>query len=499
MLPADVCPISDLNELSTVMQTINYNQLSNNSLRASTATRSVLQESIERLSSGLRINSAKDDAAGQAIANRMRSNINADAAVSRGLDDAISMAQTAESSLGTVSDLLIRAKSLAIQSANDTLAESDRQSIDTEYQNILATLQQIAEGTEIFGRYPLATDNPELPPVLIGDTPPLNVKFPVQGTDYSFSSGIISLAYIPAGAKDITITIDSLGLDDDIQLFTRDGKHLAGTPINGSDPDYTWKSRGITDSAKATSRVLTEANGFQSGASYDDSLLIEGGTAWALNGSETLNYNGMTLSYSGDGDRYEPDRAYNDGSNGSNRLERMKIDNVTEDLVVMVVGSGSFTSNLTWGDLPKPTITPAVPPRQSEPWQVVTSANVGEAVQSVTVAATPADVKSLGLNNSELRSTATAKSAMSKLDTALDTVNRYRGEYGASINRFESSKSVLAQQSVATQAAKSRIEDADYALEASKMVKAQILQQGQDAVLKIANQSTENILALLRS
>lgn len=480
------------------MQAINYNQLSSNNLRVRTTTASVLQESIERLSSGLRINSAKDDAAGLAIANRMRSNINADAAISRGLDDAISMAQTAESSLATVGELLIRAKSLAIQSANDTLVESDRISLNSEYQNILKNIQQISEGTEIFGRYPLATDSPELPPVLIGDTPPLNVKFPVQGTDYSFSSGIISLAYIPAGARDITITIDSLGLDDDIQLFTRDGKHLAGTPVNGSDPDYTWVSRGVTDSAKATSKALTEANGFENGASYDDSLLIEGGNAWALNGSETLNYNGMTISYSGDGDRYEPDRAFNDGSNGSNRLERVKINNVTEDLIVMVVGSGSFTSNLTWGDLPKPTITPTVPPKQSEPWQVVTSANVGEPLQSITVAATPADVKSLALNNTDLLSIETSKAAMSKLDQALDQVNGYRGEYGATINRFESSKSVLAQQTLATRAAKSRIEDADYAQEASKMVKAQILQQGQDAVLKIANQSVENILALLR-
>ncbi len=102
----------------------------------------------------------------------------------------------------------------------------------------------------------------------------------------------------------------------------------------------------------------------QRGATYDDSMLIEGGASWALNGSETLAYNGMTISYSGDGDRYEPGKAYNDGSNGSNRLERLKIDNVTEDLVVMVVGSGSFTSNLTWGDLPEPTITPAEPPKQ---------------------------------------------------------------------------------------------------------------------------------------
>jgi flagellin len=481
------------------MQTINYNEMVGLNLSTRQKTTSALQESITRLSSGLRINGAKDDAAGQAIVNRMRANVNSDTVISRGLDDAMSMAQTAESSLSTVGELLIRAKSLAIQSGNSTLTVSDRESLHAEYQEILDNIQYISENTEIFGRYPLATDSPDLPPELIGNVPPLDTKFPVAGTNYTFSSGIVSLAYIPAGAKDITLTIDSLGLDDDIQLFTRDGKHLAGTPITGTDPDYTWKSRGITDPAKATSRVLTEANGFEAGATYDDSLLIEGGANWVLNGSATLNYDGMTIRYSGDGDRYEPGKAYNDGSNGSNRLERIKIDNVTEDLVVMIVGSGSFSSNLSWGTLPAPKITPAEPPKQSFPWEVVTSANFDEEVGAVTMPTTSADLKSLGLLNTDLRSMATAGNAQETLDNALEKVSRYRSQYGAFINRFASSKSVLAQQGVATQAAKSRIEDADYALETSKMVKAQILQQGQDAVLKMANQSAENILSLLRS
>ncbi|WP_312685912.1 flagellin [Kosakonia sp.] len=481
------------------MPSINYDNMTGLNLTLRAATASTLEESIQRLSSGLRINSAKDDAAGQAIANRMRANVNADTVVSRGLDDAISMAQTADGGLNTISELLIRAKSLAIQSGNSTLSASDHQSIDNEYQSILKSIQAISEGTEIFGRYPLATDSPELPPELIGNVPPLSVKFPAQGTNYTFSSGIVSLAYIPAGATNITLTMDSLGLDDDIQLFTRDGKHLAGTPLTGSDPDYTWKSRGITDSTKATSKVLTAANGFQSGATYDDSQLIEGGASWALNGSATLNYNGMTIRYSGDGDRYETGRAFNDGSNGTNRLERLKIDKASEDLIVMVLGSGSFTSNLTWGDLPTPTITPTTPPKQSRPWEVVTSANYGDDVKAVTLATTPSDLKSLGLAQTDLRSTGTASVAMGLLDKALDKISGYRAQYGASINRFESNKSVLAQQGIATQAAQSRIQDADYALEASKMAKAQILQQGQDAVLKVANQSAQNILALLRS
>ena len=335
---------------------------------------------------------------------------------------------------------------------------------------------------------------------MLGNVAPVNTKFPVANKDYSFTSGIIPLAYIPAGSTNIAITINSLGADDDIQLFTRDGKHLAGTPINGSDADYTWVSNSINDTASANTRLLSQANGFQSGATYDDSQLIEGGAAWDINGGASLSYNGMNITYSGDGDRYEDSTTggFNDGNNGTNLLERVTIDNVSEDLIVVVVGNGSFTSKLTWGNLEAPTAQPASPPKKSIPYQVVTSANFGDEIRSTTLEPTPADTKTLGINDARLDTVQSARSSMGKLDNALAKVDGYRSQYGAAINRFESSKSVLAQQKVATQSAQSRIQDADYALETSKMIKAQILQESQNAVLKIANQAPENLLSLLR-
>ncbi|MCU6663443.1 flagellin [Silvania hatchlandensis] len=481
------------------MPGINHNEIAGLSLKSRKANSSMLSQTIERLSSGLRINSAKDDAAGQAIANRMLANINADSVIGRGLDDAISLAQTAEGSLSDIGSMLIRAKSLAIQAANGTLSDSDLISINNEYQQILANITQVSEQTEIFGQYPLATDKPVLPPLLVGDVAPLHSKFPVAGTDYSFSSGIIPLAYIPAGSTNITITIDSLGLDDDLQIFTRDGKHLLGTPLSGADADYTWVSRGINTDAKATSSLLTAKNGFSSGAVYDGSQLVQGGAFWDYNG-EALNYNGMTMTYSGDGDRYEDKAsgAWNDGANGSNRIEHITLDTVTEDLLVMVVGSGSFTSNITWGTLPTPTITPAVPPKQSRPIDVVTSANFGEEMQSTTIEPTPTDLKTLKLENTSMINAAGANQCMGLLDAALETVSGYRTQYGAMMNRFESHKAVLSQQSVSLQTARSRIQDADYAIEASQLARAQILEQSQNAALKMANQVPQTVLELLK-
>lgn len=482
------------------MLTINNNETALATGNARAANSSLLAQSIERLSSGLRINGAHDDAAGQAIANRMQANVNADSVVTRGLNDAISYAQTAESALGNISDMLIKAKTLAVRAANGTLSESDRQSSNTEYQQLLAGINGIASGTEIFGQFPLATSTPELPPVLLGNVAPIGTKFPVAGQNYSFNSGVISLAYVPAGTTNLAITIDSFSMDDDVQLFTRDGKHLAGTPVDGGSTDYTWVSKGITDDATATSKLMSVSNGFNSGASYDGSDLNEGGSSWALNGSETSSYNGMSITYSGDGDRYEDAStgAANDGTVTSNSQERIRIDNVTEDLIVVVVGNGSFSGNLTWGSLPQPTTTPTVPPKQSKPLEVVTSANYGQPIQTDSLGPTPSDTKTLGLDSTSLLTDGAIRTTMKALDAALNKVNSYRSDYGSKMNRYESNKSVLSQQSIATQAAQSRIQDADYAQEASQLAKAQIKDQGQNAVMKMANQSAQNVLTLLR-
>ena len=209
----------------------------------------------------------------------------------------------------------------------------------------------------------------------------------------------------------------------------------------------------------------------------------------------------MSISYSGDGDRYEDTATgdYNNGAIKSNPLERISLDKVTEDLIVVVVGNGSFTSQLTWGDLPEPVTQPAVPPIKSQHFDVVTSADFGQQMQFDTLKPTPADLKTLGLKNTTLLTSADISVTTKALDAALEKVSAYRSYYGAKINRYESNRTVLAQQSVDTQSARSRIQDADYAQEASRLAQTQILQQGQNAVMKIANQTPDMVLTLLRS
>ena len=214
----------------------------------------------------------------------------------------------------------------------------------------------------------------------------------------------------------------------------------------------------------------------------------------------TSTYNGMTFSYSGDGDRYESGADYNDGINSGSLFEVVKIDKTTEDLVLMVVGSGAFIATASWDSMPSPT-TPATPPAQtptSSDTSIVLGAAFGSTPDSVTIKATPADSASLGLSDVELDPFEKAREAMKKLQEAMNQVDGYRGQYGALTNRFEGAIANLAQQSISTAAARSRIVDADYAVEVSNMTRAQILQQAGTSVLSQANQVPQGVLSLLR-
>jgi flagellin len=132
--------------------TINTNMPSLTSQRALLTTNLSLSTSMQRLSTGLRINSAKDDAAGLAIAQRMTSQVRGMNVASRNANDAISLAQTAEGALGKIGESLQRMRELAVQSANATNASSDRANLDQEYQALSAEVTRVIAGTKFNGK-----------------------------------------------------------------------------------------------------------------------------------------------------------------------------------------------------------------------------------------------------------------------------------------------------------------------------------------------------------
>ena len=132
-------------------QTINTNVSSLTAQRNLSASQSTLSTSMQRLSSGLRVNNAKDDAAGLAIADRMNAQIKGINVAVRNANDGISLAQTAEGALSTVTDVLQRMRELAVQAQNGSNGTSDRANLDTEYQQLSAEITRIAAQTKFNG------------------------------------------------------------------------------------------------------------------------------------------------------------------------------------------------------------------------------------------------------------------------------------------------------------------------------------------------------------
>ena len=132
-------------------QIINTNLMSLNAQRNLSATQSALATSVQRLSTGLRVNSAKDDAAGLAIAERMNTQVRGMNVAIRNANDAISLSQTAEGALSKINDMGQRMRELAVQSANATNSESDRANLDAEFQALSAEIKRNLEGTSFNG------------------------------------------------------------------------------------------------------------------------------------------------------------------------------------------------------------------------------------------------------------------------------------------------------------------------------------------------------------
>ncbi|MEG1055835.1 MAG: flagellin, partial [Janthinobacterium sp.] len=131
---------------------INTNISSLNSQRNLSTSQSALSTSLQRLSSGMRINSAKDDAAGLAISDRMTSQIRGMTQATRNANDGVSLAQTAEGALSSSGDILQRIRELAVQSSNSTNSSSDRQALQTEVGQLSSELNRIAQTTSFNGQ-----------------------------------------------------------------------------------------------------------------------------------------------------------------------------------------------------------------------------------------------------------------------------------------------------------------------------------------------------------
>lgn len=442
----------------------------------------------ERMASGLRINSAKDDAVGLALSSKMDTEIRASHQMSKGINDGIGLLSVAQSGLNKVAELLHKARELAIQSANQSLGNSDRQILDQEYAKTLDEINRTSNTTELFGVYPLR----DTTTTKLGDTSGIDQKYKNRNPINDLS-GIKPMAFIPAGAKDIKIEIDSYSLDDDIQIFTKDGKHLVGTPIG----DTTWNSQSVLSDADMKSKVFLKQNGFSDNANYDKSNLLDGHSSYtqpplpsppAPSSALSSSFNGMNFVYSGDG-------------HPGGYTEEVLIDETTEPLMLMVVGvnSGRFQITVSWGSIPSDSANE--PNRRTGPIHIPVgdSSSMGRAENTVTIEQTPSDTVTLGLSNTKLDSLAEATQAINALDAALETVNIYRGTHASAGSKLDSAIQHTMVNRGNREIARSKIMDADYAAETANNAAATILENFGLAMLAQANTVPNQIMKLLQA
>jgi len=196
-------------------QTINTNIVSLNAQRNLNMSQASLATAMQRLSSGLRINPAKDDAAGLAIAERMNTQVRGMNVAVRNANDGISLAQTAEGALGKVGDSLQRMRELAVQARNSTNSDSDKDSLNKEFAQLQAEVARVLGGTTFNGKHILGSDAATLDFQVGANTTAddmISVTTSDMSTDAILTAVTVSTAVIDhtATAGDIKTVIDNI-------------------------------------------------------------------------------------------------------------------------------------------------------------------------------------------------------------------------------------------------------------------------------------------------
>ncbi|MCF8206244.1 MAG: flagellin FliC [Methylotenera sp.] len=173
---------------------INTNLLSLNAQRNTSASQSSLATSLQRLSSGLRVNSAKDDAAGLAISERLNAQVRGSNVAIRNANDGISLSQTAEGALSKVNDSLQRMRELAVQARNATNTSADKDSLDKEFGELSKEIQRVLGGTTFNGRAILATSAAGTQTFQVGANVTSNDRIDVATTDMTTATEITTVA-----------------------------------------------------------------------------------------------------------------------------------------------------------------------------------------------------------------------------------------------------------------------------------------------------------------
>jgi flagellin len=490
------------------MAVINTNTASLNAQRNLMSSQGSYQTSLQRLSSGLRINSAKDDAAGLAIASRMSAQVSGINQAIRNANDAVSLSQTAEGALGESGNILQRMRDLAVQSANDTNSGTDRVALQQEVGQLQQELNRIANETEFNGKKLL------------------DGSFSAQQFQVGANANqTISIGMSSAKATDIgnqSVTSDGSALqvkagtaaqtsDVAAQNLTVSGLKSANVAVQAGDSakDIAAAVNRASADTGVSAVARTTANLNVSGVTGSSTFTFTLGSASNSGSSSSVQISAKvtnTNDLSGMADAINAKSGQTGitavANAGTIKLTSESGDDITIDSVSD--GAGTGVLNVASGDVASPVsqalndggntsarITGKVSFNSSQSFSV--ASDTGTTLMAATQGSTLKSVGSIDIGSQQ-----GANDAITVLDSALDFINGSRAKLGAVQNRVESTISNLSATSENLTAARSRIQDADFAQETASLTRSQVLQQAGMAMLAQANAQPQNVLTLLR-
>jgi flagellin len=497
-------------------QVINTNVMSLNAQRNLSTSGGSLATALQRLSSGLRINSAKDDAAGLAISERLTTQIRGLNQAARNASDGISMSQTAEGGLSTIGDLLQRMRELAVQAANSTNSASDRQSLQREVSQLqqevarIATTttfngQKLLDGTLTGAQFQVGANAAQTIQLSIGSvkvTDIGNFRLRTNGDNAEATAAAATRAASPnsvvtgevltiaGNGTSVTVTpgangesakaiadrvnsaVNSTGQSTGVTAFAQTKATLSGA----SAGTVTFNLYGQNTTAIAISATVTAS---------DVSALATAINAQSASTGITASANGATLTLTS-AEGYDVGiENYTNTAGGTVSFQGYNPFTDATAGAAVTLTSGSATDSSTVGGMIQ---------FNGSAGYTVTSAAAGALFSTTTAnASTLSAVSAI-----DISTVSGANDAIRIVDSALTSVNNLRADLGAVQNRFTQTINSLQTASENLSAARSRILDADFAAETAALTRAQILQQAGVAILSQANAVPQNVLSLLR-
>jgi len=471
--------------------------MSLNSQRNLNKSQGALATSLQRLSSGLRINSAKDDAAGLAISERFSSQVRGLTVAARNANDGISLSQVAEGALTEVGNILQRVRELSVQSANATNSASDRSALQLEVGQLTAELNRIAKATEFNGQKLLdGTFGTALFQVgsnahetIVATT--ANFKTDQYG-DYRISGAVSS------------VDGDTNRLDANGSMMVSGGSGTATVTYSSGDSaeqiaaavNLKLDDTGVTATALTEADVIFGASGsYRFELSSENTSAVEigfsiGSTTGTDSLSQAVNAFNDHQAKTGVVATIKEDGSGITLTNYDGKDINLQDTTFTNAGIVSVQGSASTVALASDATAETAYITGQVTFDSNKAFTVTGSA--GETLSAVSEASTLQKVSDL-----DISTVSGANVALSIVDAAISQVSNQRAKFGALQSRFSSTISNLETSVENLSAARSRIRDADFAVETAELTRSQILQQAGTAMLAQANSIPQNVLSLL--